>query len=53
VRGFDARTGKRIWIFPTHIPRAGDEYGLDTWENDSLVLQLPEITGVWAQIFRG
>src|SRR5258706_2381328 len=46
VRGFDARTGKRIWIFHT-IPRAG-EYGLDTWENDSW--SYTGNTGVWAQI---
>ena len=36
VRGFDVRTGKRLWIFHT-IPRPG-EYGADTWEKDSLVL---------------
>ncbi len=33
VRGFDVRTGKRLWIFHT-IPRPG-EFGNDTWENDS------------------
>src|SRR3989442_777955 len=33
VRGFDARTGKRLWIFHT-IPRPG-EFGHDTWEKDS------------------
>jgi quinoprotein glucose dehydrogenase len=33
VRGYDARTGKRLWIFHT-IPLAG-EYGNDTWERDS------------------
>src|SRR6266478_5046940 len=46
VRGFDARTGKRIWIFHT-IPRPG-EYGLDKWENDSW--SYTGNTGVWAQI---
>ena len=30
VRGFDVRTGKRLWIFHT-IPRPG-EFGYDTWE---------------------
>src|SRR6059036_3725488 len=30
VRGFDVRTGKRLWIFHT-IPQAG-EFGSDTWE---------------------
>ena len=46
VRGFDARTGERRWIFHT-IPRA-DEYGNDTWLNDSW-----RYTGngsVWGQI---
>src|SRR4029453_14632074 len=33
IRGYDARTGKRLWIFHT-IPLAG-EYGNDTWEKDS------------------
>jgi quinoprotein glucose dehydrogenase len=33
VVGFDAETGKRLWIFHT-IPQAG-EYGNETWENDS------------------
>jgi quinoprotein glucose dehydrogenase len=33
VRGFDVRTGKRLWTFHT-IPQPG-EYGNDTWLNDS------------------
>ena len=33
VRAFDARTGKRLWIFHT-IPKPG-EYGYDTWEDGS------------------
>jgi quinoprotein glucose dehydrogenase len=33
VRGYDARTGKRLWIFHT-IPLPG-EFGNDTWEKDS------------------
>ena len=33
IRGYDARTGKRLWIFHT-IPRPG-EFGNDTWEKDS------------------
>jgi quinoprotein glucose dehydrogenase len=44
VRGFDARTGKRLWIFHT-IPQAG-EFGDETWENDSLAYS--GNTGVWA-----
>jgi len=46
VRGFDVRTGKRLWIFHT-IPAAG-EYGIDTWENDSW--SYTGNTGVWGQI---
>jgi len=46
VRGFDVRTGKRLWIFHT-IPRPG-EFGIDTWENDSW--SYTGNTGVWAQI---
>jgi glucose dehydrogenase/cytochrome c5 len=33
IRGYDIRTGKRLWVFHT-IPRPG-EYGNETWENDS------------------
>ncbi len=33
IRGYDVRTGKRLWIFHT-IPQPG-EFGNDTWENDS------------------
>jgi quinoprotein glucose dehydrogenase len=33
VRGFDARTGKQLWVFQT-IPQEG-EYGNHTWEGDS------------------
>jgi quinoprotein glucose dehydrogenase len=46
VRGFDVRTGKRLWIFHT-IPRPG-EFGIDTWENDSW--SYTGNAGVWAQI---
>ncbi len=46
VRGFDARTGKRLWIFHT-IPRPG-EFGNDTWEKDSW--SYTGNTGVWAQM---
>ena len=46
VRGFDVRTGKRLWIFHT-IPLSG-EFGSDTWENDSR--SYTGNTGVWAQI---
>src|SRR4249920_1736842 len=46
VRGFDVRTGKRLWIFHT-IPLAG-EFGRDTWEKDSA--SYTGNTGVWGQI---
>jgi quinoprotein glucose dehydrogenase len=46
VRGYDARTGKRLWIFHT-IPRPG-EFGSDTWLEDSWAYT--GNTGVWTQI---
>ena len=46
VRGFDVKTGKRLWIFHT-IPRPG-EFGYNTWENDSTTKS--GNTGVWGQI---
>jgi quinoprotein glucose dehydrogenase len=46
IRGFDVRTGKRLWIFRT-IPRRG-EFGYDTWLEDSA--QYTGNTGVWAQM---
>ena len=45
-RGFDARTGERLWVFRT-VPRPG-EVGNDTWENDSWAYT--GNTGVWAPI---
>ena len=46
VRGFDARTGQRKWIFHT-IPR-GDEFGVDTWLNESW--RYTGNAGVWGQM---
>jgi quinoprotein glucose dehydrogenase len=46
VRGFDVRTGKRLWVFHT-IPRQG-ELGADTWGGDSA--SYTGNTGVWAQM---
>ena len=46
VRGFDVRTGKRLWTFNT-IPLPG-EFGNDTWERDSWAVN--GNTGVWTQI---
>ena len=46
VRGFDVRTGERLWIFHT-IPLPG-EYGFESWQGDSA--SYTGNTGVWAQI---
>jgi quinoprotein glucose dehydrogenase len=46
VRGFDVRTGKRLWIFHT-IPLKG-EPGYETWEKDSA--EYTGNTGVWTQV---
>ena len=46
IRGFDVKSGKRLWIFHT-IPKPG-EFGYDTWENDSA--DYTGNTGVWGQI---
>jgi quinoprotein glucose dehydrogenase len=46
VRGFDVRTGKRLWIFHT-IPKNG-EFGYDTWLKGSA--EYTGNTGVWTQI---
>ena len=46
VRAYDARTGKRLWIFHT-IPMA-DEFGADTWLGDSRTYT--GNAGVWGQI---
>ncbi len=46
IRGFDVRTGKRLWIFHT-IPLKG-EFGFDTWEKDSA--SYTGNGGVWAQM---
>jgi len=46
IRGFDVRTGKRLWIFHT-IPQKG-EPGYETWENGSA--DNAGNTGVWTQV---
>ncbi len=46
IRGYDARTGKRLWIFHT-IPGPG-EFGNNTWEKDSWAYT--GNVGVWAQM---
>jgi quinoprotein glucose dehydrogenase len=45
ARGFDVRTGRRLWIFHT-LPRKG-EFGYDTWLDGT---EQTGNTGVWAQI---
>ena len=47
VRGFDARTGKRKWIFHT-IPRKG-EFGYESWIKPGQAEDVGN-TGVWAQM---
>ena len=46
VRGFDVRTGKRLWIFRT-IPQKG-EFGYDTWQDGSA--DHTGNTGLWTQV---
>jgi quinoprotein glucose dehydrogenase len=46
VRGYDVRTGKRLWIFHT-LPKRG-EFGYDTWLEGSA--EFNGNTGVWAQM---
>ena len=46
IRGYDARTGKRLWIFHT-IPQPG-EFGNDTWLEKSW--EYTGNTGVWTQL---
>ena len=46
IRGFDVRTGKRVWVFHT-IPMKG-EAGFDTWDPDAA--SYTGNAGVWAQM---
>ena len=46
IRGYDVRSGKKLWTFHT-IPRKG-EFGYDTWLNGSA--DNAGNTGVWTQI---
>ena len=46
VRGFDVRTGKRLWTFHT-LPRQG-EFGYETWEDGAA--EQNGNTGSWAQM---
>jgi len=47
IRGFDVRTGKRLWIFHT-IPMK-DEFGYDSWIRPGEAEKATN-TGVWGQI---
>jgi quinoprotein glucose dehydrogenase len=46
IRGYDVRTGRRLWIFHT-IPTKG-EFGYDTWDNGSA--ERNGNLGAWAQM---
>ena len=46
IRGYDVRTGKRLWIFHT-IPMKG-EFGYDTWLDGSA--EYTGNAGVWTQV---
>ena len=46
IRGYDVKTGKRLWIFHT-IPQRG-EFGNDTWLNNSWTYT--GNTGSWGQM---
>ena len=46
VRGYDVRTGRRLWIFHT-LPKRG-EFGYETWREGSA--EYNGNTGAWAQM---
>ena len=46
IRGYDVRTGERLWIF--HVVPQGDEFGVDTWANESW--RYTGHSGVWTQL---
>lgn len=46
IRGYDVRTGKRVWTFRT-IPQPG-EFGHDTWQNGSW--EFTGNTGAWGPL---
>ncbi len=46
IRGFDVKTGKKLWTFRT-IPQAG-EFGNETWENGSW--KYTGNTGAWVPL---
>ena len=46
IRGYDVRTGERLWIF--HVVPQGDDFGVDTWEEESW--RYTGHSGVWTQL---
>ena len=46
IRGYDVRTGERLWIF--HVVPQGDDFGVDTWQNESW--RYTGHSGVWTQL---
>ncbi len=48
VQAFDVRTGKPAWIF--HAVPQGNEFGVDTWKNDSW--KYTGNTNVWTLMTR-
>jgi quinoprotein glucose dehydrogenase len=46
IRGYDVRTGKKLWTFKT-VPKAGEE-GVETWLNDSW--KYTGNAGAWAPL---
>ena len=46
IRGYDARTGERLWIF--HVVPQADDFGVETWEDESW--RYTGHAGVWTQL---
>jgi len=46
IRGYDVRTGERLWIF--HVVPQGDDFGVDSWQEESW--RYTGHTGVWTQL---
>ena len=46
IRGYDVRTGERLWIF--HVVPQGDDFGVDTWQDESW--RYTGHSGVWTQL---
>ena len=46
IRGYDVRTGERLWIF--HVVPQADDFSVDSWENESW--RYTGHSGVWTQL---